>query len=77
MDDVDFSTGSVGLGVAITAFASMMQDYLAEKPWTKDRKLGRMIALVGDAELDEGNVYECLQEGWKHGLRNHLVDHRL
>ncbi|OZB12542.1 MAG: transketolase, partial [Hyphomonas sp. 34-62-18] len=27
-------------------------------------------ALVGDAELDEGNVYECLQEGWKHGLRN-------
>ena len=29
-----------------------------------------MIALVGDAELDEGNVYECLQEGWKHDLRN-------
>ncbi len=24
----------------------------------------------GDAELDEGNIYECLQEGWKHGLRN-------
>ena len=29
-----------------------------------------MIALVGDAELDEGNIYECLLEGWKHGLRN-------
>ncbi len=29
-----------------------------------------MIALVGDAELDEGNVYECLQEGWKNDLRN-------
>ncbi len=29
-----------------------------------------MVALVGDAELDEGNVYECLQEGWKNGLRN-------
>jgi pyruvate dehydrogenase E1 component len=29
-----------------------------------------MIALVGDAELDEGNVYECLQEGWKQDLRN-------
>jgi pyruvate dehydrogenase E1 component len=29
-----------------------------------------MIAFVGDAELDEGNIYECLQEGWKHGLRN-------
>ena len=29
-----------------------------------------MIALVGDAELDEGNIYECLQEGWKNDLRN-------
>ncbi len=70
IDDVDFSTGSVGLGVAITAFASMMQDYLAAKPWAGKRPDGRMIALVGDAELDEGNIYECLQEGWKHGLRN-------
>ncbi len=70
IDDVDFSTGSVGLGVAITAFASMMQDYLAAKPWAEKRPQGRMIALVGDAELDEGNIYECLQEGWKHGLRN-------
>jgi pyruvate dehydrogenase E1 component len=31
-DDVDFSTGSVGLGVAITAFASIMQDYLHAQP---------------------------------------------
>lgn len=70
IDDVDFSTGSVGLGVAETAFASLVQDYLAEKDWADDRKLGRMVALVGDAELDEGNVYECLLEGWKHNLRN-------
>ena len=70
VDDVDFSTGSVGLGVAITAFASLMQDYIAAKSWGGDRRLGRMVALVGDAELDEGNVYECLQEGWKHDLRN-------
>ncbi|MBO3762327.1 transketolase [Ciceribacter sp. L1K22] len=70
VDDVDFSTGSVGLGVAITAFASIMQDYIRSKPWAKDRPAGRMIALVGDAELDEGNVYECLQEGWKHDIRN-------
>ncbi|MCB2054996.1 MAG: transketolase, partial [Geminicoccaceae bacterium] len=69
-DDVDFSTGSVGLGVAITAFASLVQDYLAAKPWAEERPIGRMVALVGDAELDEGNIYECLQEGWKHGLRN-------
>ena len=32
--------------------------------------MGRMVALVGDAELDEGNVYEALQEGWKNDLRN-------
>jgi len=70
VDDVDFSTGSVGLGVAETAFASLVQDYLAAKDWAAERPLGRMVALVGDAELDEGNVYECLQEGWKHGLRN-------
>lgn len=70
IDDVDFSTGSVGLGVAETAFASLVQDYLVEKDWADDRKLGRMVALVGDAELDEGNVYECLLEGWKHNLRN-------
>ncbi|MHB1101609.1 MAG: transketolase-like TK C-terminal-containing protein [Devosia sp.] len=70
-DDVDISTGSVGLGVAFTAFASMIQDYVRAKPWArKDRPEGRMVALVGDAELDEGNVYECLLEGWKHGLRN-------
>lgn len=69
-DDVDISTGSVGLGVAFTAFASMIQDYVRAKPWAKKRAEGRMIALVGDAELDEGNVYECLLEGWKHSLRN-------
>lgn len=67
--DVDFSTGSVGLGVAITAFASLVQDYVRARSWGQMPE-GRMVALVGDAELDEGNIYECLQEGWKHGLRN-------
>ncbi len=70
VDDVDFSTGSVGLGVAITSFASIMQDFIAGKPWGADAPMGRMVALVGDAELDEGNIYETLQEGWKHDLRN-------
>lgn len=70
VDDVDFSTGSVGLGVAITSFASLIQDYIAAKDWGQGAPMGRMVALVGDAELDEGNVYECLQEGWKNDLRN-------
>ena len=29
-----------------------------------------MIALVGDAEFDEGNVFEALLESWKHDIRN-------
>ena len=70
IDDVDFSTGSVGLGVAITSFASIIQDYITEKDWCEKLPVSRMVALMGDAELDEGNIYECLQEGWKHDVRN-------
>jgi pyruvate dehydrogenase E1 component len=67
---VDFSTGSVGLGVAITAFASLVQDYLIAHGELAEADAGRMIALMGDAELDEGNIYECLIEGYKHDIRN-------
>ena len=70
VDDVDFSTGSVGLGVAQTLFASLAQDYVKAHGWAKDRGMGRMVALVGDAEMDEGNIFEALLEGWKQGLRN-------
>ena len=69
-DDVDFSTGSVGLGVAQTLFSSLVQDYVRAHGWGLDRPEGRMIALVGDAELDEGNIFEAMLEGWKQGLRN-------
>jgi pyruvate dehydrogenase E1 component len=69
-DDVDFSTGSVGLGVAQTLFSSLAQDYVHAHGWAKDQPEGRMIALVGDAELDEGNIFEAMLEGWKQGLRN-------
>jgi pyruvate dehydrogenase E1 component len=67
---VDFSTGSVGLGVAITAFASLVQDYLIAHGQLPAADAGRMIALMGDAELDEGNIYECLIEAYKHDVRN-------
>ena len=69
-DDVDFSTGSVGLGVAQTLFSSLAQDYVRAHGWGLDRPEGRMIALLGDAELDEGNIFEAILEGWKQGLRN-------
>ncbi len=70
-DDVDFSTGSVGLGGALTLFASLVQDYLRLHGLTPgDRPEGRMVAILGDAELDEGNIFEALLEGWKHDARN-------
>jgi pyruvate dehydrogenase E1 component len=70
-DTVDFSTGSVGLGVGVTLFASLVQDYLRLKRLIPaDAPPGRMIALAGDAELDEGNIFEALLEGWKHDVRN-------
>ncbi len=68
-DNVDFSTGSVGLGAAITSFASLVQDYIKHQGLGESSD-GRMIAVVGDAELDEGNVFEALLEGWKHDIRN-------
>src|SRR6185295_1618806 len=67
---VDFSTGSVGLGVAITLFASLVQDYLTAHGRMDEADRGRFVALIGDAELDEGNIYEAIIEGAKHDVRN-------
>jgi pyruvate dehydrogenase E1 component len=69
-DTVDFSTGSVGLGVAQTLFSSLVQDYVRAHGWMKERPEGRYIAIVGDAEMDEGNIYEALVDGWKQNVRN-------
>src|SRR3954454_12297207 len=67
---VDFSTGSVGLGVAVTLFASLVQDYLTAHGRMDEKDRGRFVALMGDAELDEGNIYEAIIEGAKHDIRN-------
>jgi pyruvate dehydrogenase E1 component len=69
--EVDFSTGSVGLGVAITSFAALLQDYVYLHGMAQPgAQRGRMVAIAGDAELDEGNIYEALLEGWKHDVRD-------
>src|SRR3984885_396624 len=69
--EVDFSTGSVGLGVAMTSFSALMADYTRLHGLGRtDLPPGRHIAICGDAELDEGNIYEALLEGWKHDVRN-------
>src|ERR1700733_12358278 len=68
---VDFSTGSVGLGVGLTLFAALVQDYVRlQNLAPNNRPPGRMIAVMGDAELDEGNVFEALLEGSKQDVRN-------
>src|SRR5258706_3447824 len=69
-DGVDFSTGSVGLGVAMTSFAALVQDYVRLKGLAAtDDPPGRMIAVLGDAEFTAGNVFEAMLEGWKHDIR--------
>jgi pyruvate dehydrogenase E1 component len=55
---VDFSTGSVGLGVVAPLFASLTQRFLRDHDAPIPER--RFVAVVGDAELDEGNVWEAL-----------------
>ena len=65
-DPVDFSTGSVGLGAAAPLFAGVTRRYV-DAHFGK-RPDSRFIALIGDAELDEGNVWEAVADPATHGL---------
>jgi pyruvate dehydrogenase E1 component len=69
-DPVDFSTGSVGLGAVAPGFAALAGRYAASHFGTPDQR--RYIALVGDAELDEGNVWEAVIDPALDGLENLL-----
>lgn len=65
-DVFDFSTGSVGLGAVAPLFASAVRRYVASH--FGDQPASRFIALVGDAELDEGNVWEAISDPALQGL---------
>src|SRR5580693_6376843 len=67
-DHVDFSTGSVGLGAAAPLFAAVARRYVDAH--FGDRPRSRFVALLGDAELDEGNVWEAIFDPATHGLGN-------
>lgn len=67
-DDVDFSTGSVGLGAVAPAFAALAHRYATMHFGRVTSR--RFIALVGDAELDEGNVWEAILDEALEGLDN-------
>ncbi len=67
-DSVTMSTASAGLGAAATIFGALTQRYLEDHFERKSR--GRYIAIVGDAELDEGNIPEALGEATTYDLQN-------
>src|SRR4051812_6353071 len=69
-DPIDFSTGSVGLGAVAPAFSAAVARYA--KLHFGDVTSERYIALLGDAELDEGNVWEAVFEDHLQGLGNLL-----
>ena len=59
-DRADFSTGSVGIGATATIWAAIADRYLASHG--HQHAGGRYVALVGDAELDEGAVWEAVAD---------------
>jgi pyruvate dehydrogenase E1 component len=67
---VDYSTGSVGLGAAAPLFGSLAARYVQDHFGLEDG--GRFISLIGDAELDEGNVWEAVIEPGTRNLGNVL-----
>ena len=61
-DNVDFSSGSVGLGAVAPNFAALVQRYHETHDHCGSSETHRFISLVGDAELDEGSVWEAIAE---------------
>jgi pyruvate dehydrogenase E1 component len=67
-DTVDFSTGSVGLGAAAPLFAGVTRRYVDAHFGARPHS--RFIALIGDAELDEGNIWEAVADPATDGVGN-------
>ncbi len=67
---VDYSTGSVGIGSAAPLFGALANRYV-ETHFGRGTG-GRFISLLGDAELDEGNLWEAVLEPQTRGLGNVL-----
>jgi pyruvate dehydrogenase E1 component len=65
-DAPDFSTGSVGLGAAAPLFAAATRRYVDAH--FGPRPDSRFIAVIGDAELDEGNIWEAVADPATDGL---------
>jgi pyruvate dehydrogenase E1 component len=57
-DTVDYSTGSVGIGATAPIWGALSRRYVNSHGG--DAGTGRQYSLVGDAELDEGAVWEAI-----------------
>ncbi|GIE77989.1 pyruvate dehydrogenase E1 component [Actinoplanes philippinensis] len=60
-DTVDFSTGSVGIGATAALWAAMAHRYLSSR-FAGTPTGGRFVSLLGDAELDEGAIWEAVMD---------------
>lgn len=70
-DPIDFSTGSVGLGSVAPNFAALVDRFVEARFGNGTaRSRPRFISVLGDAELDEGSVWEALAEPALAGLDN-------
>ncbi|MPZ00342.1 MAG: pyruvate dehydrogenase [Actinophytocola sp.] len=59
-DPVDYSTGSVGIGATAPIWGAIARRFVTD---TADgAPVGRQYSLVGDAELDEGAVWEAIAD---------------
>jgi len=70
-DVSDFSTGSVGLGAVAPLFSAATRRYVDDH--FGHRQPARFIAIAGDAELDEGNVWEAISDPALQGLANVML----
>ncbi|WP_193608419.1 transketolase-like TK C-terminal-containing protein [Nocardioides lijunqiniae] len=60
-DTVDFSTGSVGIGATAPLWAAMSHRYVRSH-FDTTPLAGRFVSLIGDAELDEGAIWEAVAD---------------
>ena len=60
-DTVDFSTGSVGIGATAALWAAISHRYVRSQ-FADAPPAGRFISLLGDAELDEGAIWEAVAD---------------